>query len=72
MGFIDLAILLPTISILVITSVLLFLGLKSTKEEVKRESYKRTYTPIIMLSILVLVLYFGIINIGDAVLKNIH
>lgn len=53
---------------LVISSILLFISLRSTEDEKKKSNYKKTYTPFITLSIAMLILYVGILSIGNVAL----
>lgn len=69
MGFIDVVILVPTLSILLITTLLLVFSIRSTEDEKAKLKYRRIYLPVITLSSLVLILYFGIINISNAILN---
>ena len=65
MGVLDFFLLGTTIPILLISLFLLIFSLKSTEDEVKQRSYRRTYMPIITLSTMVLISYVMLLTIGD-------
>lgn len=66
MGFIDFVILSITAIILITALLLLFFSLKSTKDNVMRKDYKRTYVPLITLCVIVITLYVAVLSIGNA------
>ncbi|TBV85406.1 hypothetical protein [Lysinibacillus sp. OL1] len=66
MGIIDFVILSITGIVFTTTLLLLIFSLKSTKEEVKRKRYKRTYVPVITLCVIVITLYVAVLSIGNA------
>lgn len=68
MGFLDALILVPNLLILLVTSILLILSLRSTDDDNEKRKYLKTYTPAISLSILLLILYIGVISISNAIL----
>lgn len=65
MGPIDFLILSIIGIIFVITMLLLVFSLKSTKDEVMRKRYKRTYVPVITLCVIAITLYVAVISIGN-------
>lgn len=65
MGPIDFLI-LSIIGITFVTTLLLLVfSLKSTKDEVMRKRYKRTYVPVITLCVIAITLYVAVISIGN-------
>lgn len=64
MGGLDFLILGITSFIFSITLFLLLFSLKNENDKVKRDSYKRTYIPVITLCIITFLLYFSIISIS--------
>lgn len=66
MGFIDFVILSITGFIFTTTLLLLIFSLKSTKDDVMRKRYKRTYVPVITSCVIVITLYVAVLSIGNA------
>jgi len=66
MGVIDFVILSITVIVFTTTLLLLIFSLKSTKDDVKRKRYKRTYVPVITLCVIVITLYVAVLSIGNA------
>ena len=65
MGPIDFLILSIIGITFVITLLLLVFSLKSTKDQVMRKRYKRTYVPVITLCVIAITLYVAVISIGN-------
>lgn len=68
MGFLDVLILGSTGAIFLISLFLLVYSLKSTDDEVKQSSYKRTYMPVITLCLMLFILYVMVVKLGNLVI----
>lgn len=68
MGFLDILILGIIGFIFIISLFLLIFSLKSTDDEVKQHSFRRTYIPVIALCVMVFVAYLMVLNLGSLVL----
>lgn len=68
MGFLDILILGSTGLIFLISLILLIFSLRSTTDEVRRMSYKKTYVPVISVCLMVFICYVFILSIGSIVI----
>lgn len=65
MGFLDFLILGVTGFILIISLFLLILSLRTTEDKIRKQSYKKTYIPVITLCVMVLVAYAVVVRLGS-------
>lgn len=69
MGFLDFLYLGFFGTVFIVTLTILIFSLKSTEEEVKKKSYKKTYMPFLVGSVVMLIIYLPIVSIGNTVVK---
>ncbi|MGE7843592.1 hypothetical protein ACQKNX_22785 [Lysinibacillus sp. NPDC093712] len=69
MGFLDVLYFAIFGGILIITSTILLFSLKSTDDEVKKKYYQKTYSPFLVGSVVMLIIYLPIVSIGNTVVN---